>query len=67
MDARDYLGSEPGRRFDIVFVDPPFALDAVEETCRLLADTGHLADDALVYIEDDRARVERRCRRAGGN
>ncbi|MDJ0793066.1 MAG: 16S rRNA (guanine(966)-N(2))-methyltransferase RsmD [Woeseiaceae bacterium] len=57
QDARAFLESEPGRRFDIVFLDPPFALDAVEETCRLLADTGHLADDALVYIEDDRARV----------
>ena len=56
--AEDFLSSEPGRRFDIVFLDPPFALNAVEETCRLLADTGHLADDALVYIEDDRARVE---------
>ena len=57
-DARDVLKGEPGRLFDIVFLDPPFALDAVEETCRLLADTGHLADNALVYIEDDRARVE---------
>ena len=57
-DAFDFLGGEPGRRYDIVFLDPPFALDAVEETCRLLADTGHLADDALIYIEDDRTRVE---------
>ncbi len=57
QDAKAFLKSEPGQRFDVVFLDPPFALDAVEETCRLLADTGHLADDALVYIEDDRARV----------
>ncbi len=57
QDARAFLKSEPARRFDIVFLDPPFALDAVEETCRLLADNAHLADDALVYIEDDRARV----------
>ncbi len=56
QDAMDFLRGQPGRRFDIVFLDPPFALDAVEETCRLLADTGHLADDALVYIEDDRSR-----------
>ena len=58
MSAEDFLSGEPERRFDVVFLDPPFALDAVEETCRLLADTGHLADNALVYIEDDRARVE---------
>ena len=54
----DFRASEPGRRFDIVFVDPPFALDAVEETCRLMAETGRLADDALVYIEEDRSRDE---------
>ena len=57
QDARAFLKSQSGRRFDVVFLDPPFALDAVEETCRLLADNAHLADDALVYIEDDRARV----------
>ncbi len=57
QDAQAFLTSEPGASFDIVFLDPPFGLDAVDETCRLLADTGHLADDALVYIEDDRARV----------
>ncbi len=58
QDALDFLRSKPGRRFDIVFVDPPFALDALEETCRLLAETGQLADDAVVYIEDDRSRDE---------
>ena len=58
QDAMDFLGGEPAQRFDIVFLDPPFALDAVEETCRLLAQTGHLADSALIYIEDDRTRVE---------
>ena len=58
QDAQAYLASRPGDRFDIVFLDPPFALDALEETCRLLADTGHLAPDALIYIEDDRARTE---------
>jgi len=58
QDATDFLKSEPGGAFDIVFLDPPFALDAAEETCRLLANTSHLADTALVYIEDDRSREE---------
>ncbi len=58
QDAHDFLRSAPGRRFDIVFVDPPFALDAVGETCRLLADSGHLSESALVYIEEDRSRDE---------
>ncbi len=58
QDAMGFLKSRPGQRFDVVFVDPPFALDAIEETCRLLAATGHLSDDALVYLEDDRSRDE---------
>ncbi len=58
QDAAGFLRNAPGQRFDIVFLDPPFALDALEETCRLLAETGHLADNALVYIEDDRSRDE---------
>ena len=58
QDAMEFLEGKPGQRFDIVFLDPPFALDALGETCRLLADTGHLADNALVYIEDDRSRDE---------
>ena len=58
QDALDFLRSKPGRRYDIVFVDPPFALDALQETCRLLAETGHLADSALVYIEEARSREE---------
>ena len=58
QDATDFLRGMPERRFDIVFLDPPFALDALEETCRLLAETGHLADNALVYIEDDLSRDE---------
>lgn len=58
QDAAGFLRNAPGQRFDIVFLDPPFALDALEETCRLLAETGHLADSALVYIEDDRSRDE---------
>ena len=58
QDAVDFLRSEPGQPFDIVFLDPPFALNALEETCRLLAGSGHLAASALVYIEDDRQREE---------
>ncbi len=58
QDATDFLKGTPERQFDVVFLDPPFTLDAVEETCRLLAETGLLADAALVYVEDDRSRDE---------
>ena len=56
--ALDYLGSHPAERFDIVFLDPPFAADLLEETCRLLANEQLLADGALVYLEQDLGKAE---------
>ena len=50
-DAIDYLNGEP-RRFDIVFLDPPFADDL--PVCRLLNEGGWLAEDARVYLEQER-------------
>ena len=50
QDALTYLGTAKGP-FDLVFLDPPFADDVLEETCRLLDEHGLLADDALVYVE----------------
>jgi len=58
QDALSFLESGTPDRFDVVFLDPPFAADMLEETCRLLADSGILADDALVYLEQDRSRPE---------
>ena len=55
-DAKGFLRGPGDRQFDVVFVDPPFADDLLEETCRLLAATGRLAGDALVYLENDRSR-----------
>jgi 16S rRNA (guanine966-N2)-methyltransferase len=57
-DALDYLRSAAGGPFDIVFLDPPFAADMLAETCRLLAGSQLLADDALVYLELDRKEAE---------
>ena len=58
QDARSYLESGIQDRFNLVFLDPPFAADMLEETCRLLADSDILDDDALVYLEQDRSRPE---------
>ena len=58
MDALDYLARRPDERFDIVVLDPPFAADLLEETCRLMAEQPLLADGALVYLEQDRASAE---------
>ena len=51
QDALDFLRKADTGPFDIVFLDPPFADDLVEETCRLLDQRNLLADDALVYVE----------------
>jgi 16S rRNA (guanine966-N2)-methyltransferase len=53
-DAYRYLRTAGSRRFDIVFLDPPYADDSVGELCRLLAERCWLADGALVYFEQDR-------------
>jgi 16S rRNA (guanine966-N2)-methyltransferase len=48
-DAALFL-QHPSRRFDIVFLDPPFAADLLVPTFRSLAD-GWLAPGAFVYVE----------------
>lgn len=54
-DAFDYLARRRGgQRYDIVFLDPPFADDRYRELCRLLDEGGWLAPGALVYLEQDR-------------
>jgi 16S rRNA (guanine966-N2)-methyltransferase len=50
-DARDYLRNATAGHYDIAFLDPPFADDLHEETCRLLSEKGLLADGAHVYLE----------------
>ena len=52
-DAFNYLQGEP-QPFDIVFLDPPFAADLLEDLCRLLDEGDWLADGARVYLEQDR-------------
>jgi 16S rRNA (guanine966-N2)-methyltransferase len=56
--ASGYLREEQSDRFDIVFLDPPFAKDLLNETCRLLAQGNLLADGALVYLEMERSQQE---------
>ena len=49
-DAQSYL-SGPARPFDLVFLDPPFALGALAELCKLLDVRGWLAQTAWIYLE----------------
>ena len=52
-DTMSWLRDEKPRRFDVVFVDPPFASGGYEELCRLLEERGWLAEGARIYIEQD--------------
>jgi 16S rRNA (guanine966-N2)-methyltransferase len=57
-DALEFLQRADGRKFDIVFLDPPFAADMLGDLCRLLAETCVLESDARIYLEEDRASPE---------
>jgi len=39
--------------FDLVFLDPPFHSDLLNESCTLLNDSGCLAKDAIIYVEHE--------------
>jgi 16S rRNA (guanine966-N2)-methyltransferase len=54
QDARAFLRGKPVGTYDIVFLDPPFADDLLEECCRLLQSNGWLKPAALVYLEQGR-------------
>ncbi len=55
-DAFDFLRSKGRGKFDIVFLDPPFAADMLADLCRLLDEASMLARGAQVYLEEDRSR-----------
>jgi 16S rRNA (guanine966-N2)-methyltransferase len=46
-----FLGSSPDKPFDIVFVDPPFDLNALTDVCALLENNQWLTADSLIYCE----------------
>jgi 16S rRNA (guanine966-N2)-methyltransferase len=52
-DAARWLGGA-ARPFDLVWLDPPFALDAWAETAKKLEDGGWLAAHAWIYVESPR-------------
>jgi 16S rRNA (guanine966-N2)-methyltransferase len=50
MDAQRYLALD-ARPFDVVFLDPPFALGAAPGALRALLERGWLAPGARIYVE----------------
>jgi 16S rRNA (guanine966-N2)-methyltransferase len=57
-DALDYLAGTQLGKFDIVFLDPPFAADMLDDLCRLLNAVSILRSGAQVYLEEDRNKPE---------
>lgn len=49
--AERFLVDRAGRRFDVVFIDPPFDLELHKIVCELLQRNGWLSDAALIYVE----------------
>lgn len=52
-DVLRYLEGD-ATAFDVVFLDPPFGLNLVIQTCRLLEENGWLAKHAKIYVETER-------------
>ena len=57
-DALETLDTAGPEVFDIVFLDPPFADERLDDLCRLLDKSSLLDAGSLIYLEDDRARDE---------
>jgi 16S rRNA (guanine966-N2)-methyltransferase len=55
-DAFEFMAQDHSNSFDIIFLDPPFAADMLDDLCRLLDQGSLLAKSALIYIEEDNAR-----------
>ena len=57
-DAEDYVRTAAPASFDIIFLDPPFADDRLEEICRRIDECGILAKGGRIYLEQDRMMPE---------
>ncbi|HGE2233972.1 TPA: 16S rRNA (guanine(966)-N(2))-methyltransferase RsmD [Pseudomonas aeruginosa] len=52
-DAVRYLGNRAPSAFDLVFLDPPFHQNLLQDACRLLETRGWLNPDAWIYTESE--------------
>jgi 16S rRNA (guanine966-N2)-methyltransferase len=57
-DAAEYVRSARSGCFDIVFLDPPFGDDRLENLCGLVDKANILARGARIYLEQDRTKRE---------
>ncbi len=52
-DAINWLSLTPPKKFDIVFIDPPFASDYLPQVCKQLEASHFLSAHACIYLEMD--------------
>ena len=52
-DTLAHLAKTPPNQFDVIFIDPPFGLDLVVQSCELLEKNLWLAPYAKIYIETE--------------
>lgn len=57
-NAATFLQQGSDAQFEIVFLDPPFGDQMLPDMLRLLEESGILADNARIYIEEDRNQPE---------
>ncbi|HEX7028961.1 MAG TPA: 16S rRNA (guanine(966)-N(2))-methyltransferase RsmD [Gammaproteobacteria bacterium] len=50
-DVNAFLRTPPSAPFDVVFLDPPYAMGLLEPACAALERNGWLALDARIYLE----------------
>lgn len=53
MDAIEFLKSSPRAPYDLVFLDPPFAMNILQSIIVGLSESGWLAPECFIYIEQD--------------
>ncbi|ATA25765.1 16S rRNA (guanine(966)-N(2))-methyltransferase RsmD [Brenneria goodwinii] len=57
IDTLQWL-AQTGEPFDVVFLDPPFRKDLLNNTLSLLEQQGWLAPDAWIYVETEAENVQ---------
>lgn len=55
QDALTFLKQSEDKKYDVVFLDPPFRKNLLEETCHLLENNHWLTNEAWIYTESEQA------------
>lgn len=54
IDSLQWLQQAARKSFDVVFLDPPFRMDLLPNTCELLERNGYLNENSLIYVEAEK-------------